>query len=443
MTTKDITEIQPKLPPGDLGLPFIGNTFQLLSNKNFIDDQYREHGNVFKTSMFGARTIMVIGGEAIQYVLSNENSNFQAHPIGNIRILFGENSLSVQTGEVHQNRRRIIKKAFSNRRISTYQDALQCITDSYLSKWSQQGEFKWYPEIKKYTLDVACKFLIGLDNGHDTEIGKAFESWSEGFFSLSPPWPFTKTKRAFKSRDKLLRDLNQIIEYREARSISCDDVLSYLMGYRFEDDSRLSREEIIDQILVLLFAGHETITSAISSLCLNLSLNPNVLRACQEEQTRCFSESEHNKYDFDSMTFLDQVIWESLRLVPPVAAGFRKVTKTCTFNGHIFPKDWLVWYHITYTQSNPKIYKDPKCFTPDDFTVSRFQSLSKSSDYIPFGGGMRECIGKDFAMLEMKLFASRLISNFTWELLPDQDLEYNYLPVPRPKDDLLVKFINS
>lgn len=443
MTTKDIIEIQPKLPPGDLGLPLIGNTFQLLFNKNFIDDQYREHGNVFKTSMFGTRTIMVIGGEAIQYVLSNENSNFQAYPIGNIRTLFGEKSLSVQTGEIHQNRRRIIKKAFSYRKISTYQKSLHDITNSYLNKWSQQGEFKWYPEIKKYTLDVACKFLIDLDNGHNTEIGKSFESWSKGFFSLTPPWPFTKTKRAFKSREKLLRALNQIIESREARSLSCDDVLSYLMGYRFDDNSKLSREEIIDQILVLLFAGHETITSAISSLCLNLSLNPNVLRACQEEQTRCYSESEQYKYDFNSMTFLDQVIWESLRLVPPVAVGFRKVIKTCSFNGHIFPKDWLIWYHITYTQSNPSVYKDPKCFTPKNFTVSRFQALSKSSDYVPFGGGMRECIGKDFAMLEMKLFASRLISSFTWELSPDQDLEYNYLPVPRPKDDLLVRFVNT
>lgn len=440
---KPISEEISKLPPGDLGLPFIGSTFQMLSNKDFIEELYRENGNIFKTRIFGARTIIVVGGENINFVLSNENKYFQAYPLGTMRKLFGEYSLSLQTGAVHQSRRKILKTAFSTRRVLTYKETIQSITNSYINKWERQGNFKWYPELKKYTLDIACKFLIGIDNGSETEIGRYFEDWSSGFFSFSPPLPFTKTKRAFDGRKKLLNAFDEIIKNRENNSIDCNDALSSLLSFKFEDGSSLSREEVKDQILVLLFAGHETITSALSSLCLNLSLNPNVLRVCQEEQDRCISRVDSSKRDFDSMTFLDQVLWESLRLVPPVVIGFRKVIKTCTFNGYLFPKDWFVWYFISYTHNNPDIYSDPTSFTPEDFTVSRFQSLSKSSDYMPFGGGMRECIGKDFAMLEMKIFASSLISSCEWKLLPDQNLEYSVLPVPRPKDDLQVKFVNT
>lgn len=441
MNPAESTKLNTVLPPGSLGWPLIGESLHFIANKDFVQDHFESYGNIFKTKLFGASIIFLFGGEAVNFVLSNENNFFQAYPLGNTKSLFGNHSLSLQTGNIHQSRRRVIKTAFSSRKIDSHQNSIQYITESYLSKWQANNEFRWYPELKKYTFDVACKFLISIDNGSEKEIGKYFESWSKGLFSFAPALPFTSTKRALDDRENLLNTIDTIINNRRKQASQNDDVLSHLIEYRFEDGSALSLEEIKDQLLTLLFAGHETLTSALSSLCLNLSLNPNILNACKAEQDALNLNSTPTRADLDSMTYLDQVIRESLRLISPVLAGFRKVINPCSFNGYTFPKDWLVFYHIAFTNNNSEVYHQPEKFNPDRLSSERFLDLSKSTNYIPFGGGMRKCIGEDLALFEIKIFASNLISKCKWELSKNQNLDYNLIPVPAPKDGLKVTFL--
>ena len=137
------------------------------------------------------------------------------------------------------------------------------------------------------------------------------------------------------------------------------------------------------------------------------------------------------------MTYLDQVLREVLRLIPPVAGGFRKIIRTCDFNGYRFPEGWNVLYEILLTHQDSSIYAQPNQFNPERET----EDTSKPFNYLPFGGGVRECIGKEFARLEMKLFAAHLVRDYSWELLSSQNLEMILIPVPHPKDGLKVKFV--
>jgi retinoid hydroxylase len=142
------------------------------------------------------------------------------------------------------------------------------------------------------------------------------------------------------------------------------------------------------------------------------------------------------------MSYLEQVLKEVLRLVPPVGGGFREVLQTCEYNGFCIPSGWNVLYQIGSTHQDEAVYPQPDRFDPDRFDPERTASLEEQKyGYVPFGGGIRECIGKEFARLEMKLFAVHLARYYDWKLLPNQDLEMATIPIPRPKDGLQVEFL--
>lgn len=213
-----------------------------------------------------------------------------------------------------------------------------------------------------------------------------------------------------------------------------------MLDSRDEDGNSLSIEELKDQILTLLFAGHETLTSALSSLCLLLAQNPEILAAARREQQQisCTGglKSEHLK----QMTYLDQILKEVLRIIPPVGGGFRSVIQTCEFNGYSIPQGWSVSYQVNKTHQDQSIYKNPENFEPQRFGIDRAEDQSKPFSYVAFGGGIRECLGKEFAKLEMKTFAALLLRGYEWELVPGQNLDLAMIPTPRPRDDLKVVF---
>jgi retinoid hydroxylase len=131
---------------------------------------------------------------------------------------------------------------------------------------------------------------------------------------------------------------------------------------------------------------------------------------------------------------------EVLRFISPVGGGFREVVQNCEFKGYSIPKGCLVLYQIAQTHEDANIYNNPDRFDPDRFAPDKAEDKQQSFGYIPFGGGLRECLGKEFARLEMKIFAAMLVRDFDWELLPNQDLDLTVIPTPHPRDGLQVKF---
>ncbi len=141
------------------------------------------------------------------------------------------------------------------------------------------------------------------------------------------------------------------------------------------------------------------------------------------------------------MTYLEQVLREVLRLNPPVGGGFKKVSRTCEFNGYKFPQNWNIIYEISLTHQDDSVYSNPQQFDPDRFISSeKIEDVTRSLSYVPFGGGVRECLGKEFARLEMKIFAAHLVRDYVWELLPHQNLQMIPIPAPHPKGGLKVNF---
>jgi cytochrome P450 len=425
------------LPPGSLGLPLIGDTLNFLQDSQFAKKRYQQYGPIFKTSIFGQPTVFMRGQEANLFILSNDNQYFVATSPASTRALLGPLSLSLQTGANHINRRKLLYQAFGPRALVGYIGAMEDITQRYLEKWEKMETMTWYPELRNYTFDVAAKFLVGIENGSETALGHNFETLAKGLFSIPWDWPFTLFGKAKKGRKLLLAELEKIIRDRQQGTPSGKDALSLLISARDDEGNSLSLDELKDQVLLLLFAGHETLTSALTSFCLLLAQNPDVMAKARAEQQQFPATEPLTLEQLKQMTYLEQVLREVLRLVPPIRGVFRKVINACEFGGYEIPKGWTVTCGINPTHHDSQLYPEPERFDPDRFSLER---SPKPFSYVPFGGGLRECLGKEFARLEMKLFAAKIIREFEWELLPDQDLNLIALPAQRPRDGLRVKF---
>jgi cytochrome P450 len=314
------------------------------------------------------------------------------------------------------------------------------ITRSYLHKWERLETLKWYPELRKYTFDVACKLLVGTDAAADSHFAELFEEWCEGLFTIPVPLPWTKFGRALRCRQQLLKRIEEIVLKRQQQPSSSQDALELLLQARDEDGNSLSVQELKDQVLLLLFAGHETLTSALASLCLLLAQHPEVLANARAEQQQLGFEEPLTLEHLKQMTYLEQVLKEVLRVIPPVGGGFREVLKPCEFNGYLIPQGWSALYQVGRTHKDSSVYTQPERFDPQRFIPERSEDKAKPFSHIPFGGGVRECLGKEFAKLEMKLFAALLIRQYEWELLPEQNLDMIMIPTPHPRDGLQVKF---
>ncbi len=201
--------------------------------------------------------------------------------------------------------------------------------------------------------------------------------------------------------------------------------------------------EIAEQMVNILSLGRKELSSALSSFLILTSDHSDVLKSLQIEQEKLDSSEPLSLAKLNKMVYLEQVIKEVLRLAPPVSAGLREVIQDCSFQGFRIPKGWNVTYQVSSVLEDPEIYKEPEKFNPERFNTANAEDKKKPLCYIPFGGGARECIGKEFAYLVIKIFISTLLDNCSWKFKENQDLTINKFPVARPANKIEVCFTNG
>ncbi|MGL5195445.1 MAG: cytochrome P450, partial [Chroococcales cyanobacterium] len=264
MTSNETRRSLP-LPPGKLGLPLIGETLSFLSDRDFNDKRQEKYGKVYKTHLFGQQTVVLIGSEANRFLFTHDNSYFTATFPPSTRILLGPHSLSIQTGNEHTSRRRLMAQAFLPKAIAGYLPGMEQLTHRYLQQWETLGEMTWYPELRTYMFDLASTLLIGTETGSETAyLSQIFKTWSAGLFSIPINLPWTTFGKAFRCRKLLLEKIEEIVRRRQEETKPRNDALGLLLAAKDEEGNGLTLDEIKDQVLLLLFAGHETQTSSLS-----------------------------------------------------------------------------------------------------------------------------------------------------------------------------------
>jgi cytochrome P450 len=426
-----------RLPPGRYGLPFVGETFDFLSDFNFQRKRSEKYGSIVRTHLFGRPTAIMMGAEANRFIFSTgmEHLSWREGWPQTYRVLFGE-SLFVQDGEAHRKKRKLLMPAFHREALQEYVAKMESITRSYMRRWEQLQTFAWYDENKNYMFDIVSTLLLGCEPGEQTQrLSQLFATLATGFVALPVRLPGTRFSRALHAREELLKHIETAVVTRQKNPTH--DALSLLIQSHDEDGNSLTLSELNEQALLLLFAGHETTTSMLTSFCRALAQHPHVMEKLRIEQNALSGAITFES--LRSMTYLDQVFKEVERMYAPVSGGFRGVIKSFEFNGYTVPKGWLVLYHVPHTHYDETIFPNPQQFDPDRFAPPRSEGSSPYT-LIGYGAGPRVCLGIQFAQLALKICAVHLLRAYTWQLEPDQNLDPVYLPTLHPTDGLRVRF---
>lgn len=415
----------------------------MLFNSNFVAERYQQYGPIFRSHVAGKPAVFMVGPEALEFVLSSGMGHLSwgdGWP-ATFRQLLGR-SLFLQDGDEHRRNRKLIMPAFHAAALAGYVDTMAELVKSHLNSWEQQGEFACFEALKPLTFEIASQIFLGAAPGAETaQLSQLFATLTEGLFSFVN-LPGTKLNKGLKARAALLDYLTGVIEQRQSRGQRQGqrqgqrlDALSLLIQAQDETGDRLSQDEIRNQALLLLFAGHETTTAMLSWLMVELARHPEVLAAARAEQDAC-GPGPITLEQLGKLPVLDRILLEVERLHPPVAGGFRGVVKPFKFQGYEVPAGWLVQYSILYTHQLPELYPEPLRFNPDRWIDAKYPPYS----LVGFGGGPRICIGIAFAKLEMRWMLSYLLRHYQWELLPEQSLEAVLIPTRRPKDGGRIRF---
>ncbi|KAK3095791.1 hypothetical protein FSP39_019197 [Pinctada imbricata] len=434
---RDYTSTCP-LPPGNLGLPLIGETLPfLLRGRGFFDDRRIESGNVFKTHLLGKPTIRVIGASNARKIIMSENTLVESQWPKSIQLLLGDGSLTSSGGKVHAIRKKAIMRAFTNEALTGYSLIIQETVQKHIRQWCLDGFIYGYKEFRSLAFELSCRVLLGfeMDKSEKEYLLSSFETFMSNLFSLPVCIPGLGLFRGMKARKTMLKKLEENIHRKLAEGpvLGFTDALSLIMGV--EGREKLDVEEAKDVSLELLFAGHETTSSAASTLILQLSRNPHVLAKIRhelEENGLGSASTDLSIAKINKLKYVHHVVKETLRLSPPIGGGYRRALKTFEVEGYQIPKDWSIIYSIRDSHETCDVIDEPLQFRPERWDEPDMPNVFH---YFPFGGGKKGCVGKEFAMLMLKIFAIEMSRSCTWNVR-NKKPKMNYMPVPHPTDDL-------
>ena len=439
-TEKDIYDYP--LPPGNRGWPLVGETLHFLkSPATFTQTRMAQHGTIFYSNVLGANTVYMSGPEANQWILTGENKYLHNRWTYSIRQLLGGQFVAMLTGEAHRERRAQLSPHFKYQALRNFAPEIAALSQKYMASWAAQSDpITLFHEVRMLAFEIAVHLILGKEKVDIPYLSRQFLTWTAGMFTPVPVnLPFTTFGKAMKAKKALMDYLEPIVRRRQALAEQPFDMLGSLIETKDKNGQPLSRETILHEIQGQLFAGHDTTVTATSNLMLLLAQHPEALKKGREEQMEMADTSDLSPDTLKKMPYLNQLINEGLRVIPPVAGAFRVTTEDIVYSGYRIPKGWAVSLGIISAHQSPP-WTNPDQFDPERWSPERAEHKQKPFAYIPFGGGPRLCLGQNFALIEMRIMLALLLRHYRWELLPDQDLTFSLFPFPQPKSGIQVHF---
>ena len=446
---------RPRLPPGDTSFSLRRTHYMQRHTLEYMLESYERYGPVFTTRTLHRPTVVMLGPAANHFVTVSGAPHFSWR-----RGMFGEqltpligDGLITTDDEYHDRARRIMMPAFHRERMDAALAVMVDEADRALARWRPGETVDVYEWIRELAMDIAMRALVGLDPHDGGTGGAAAEEFDRALsFYDTETWlmllrgPGSPWSKMQASRKRLDRIVYAEIQKRRDSAEAGDDILSMLLEARDEDGTDLSRRrssgvvepagftdtEVRDQLMHLLFGGHDTTSSTLSFLVYELSRHPEALAPVLEEQDRVLGGRAPTVDELiKSLPELDKVVDETLRLYPPVWFGPRMSVDEFEFDGHRIPARTHIIHSSWASHRLPDVFDDPHEFKPQRWSPEYRAALPRGA-YIPFGGGQRICIGKRFGQLVVKAVATTALQRFGFELAPGYELTIEKLPTLSP-----------
>ena len=395
---------------------------------NFAQQRFDRFGNVFETRLLGQQLVFIRGERAIRDLLSQPEACEGWWP-ESVRQLLGSRSLANRNGPDHRARRRVVGQLFSAAALRRYSPAITQLVDALAAELAAaSGPIALVERMRRFAFRVIAEVVLGLEGRDIDALFADFEIWTRALFSVPIAIPGSPFARALQARGRLLERLRGVLERAQHGPTGGLDLLT---GGLDEAGLPLTDDDLVEQLLLLLFAGYETTASSLSCLMAALLQHPAELAWLQEE----LAGLSWPLAEAEPAPRLQSVVQEVMRLNPPVGGFFRRTTRPLVLDGVLVPEGRVV--QVALAASNR--FSANGGHDLETFRPARHLDPSESGVLLlPFGGGERVCLGKALAELEIRLMAVGLLRQCRLALAPDQDLSLALIPSPSPRDGLLV-----
>ncbi|MCW3034551.1 MAG: cytochrome [Solirubrobacterales bacterium] len=411
-------------------------------------ESYERFGPVFTLRLLHSNVVFMLGPAANHYILVSHASDFQWRE-GSFRDLIGlmGDGLLTIDGDFHRRSRRIMLPAFHRDNIAASVDVIRTETERAIEQLEPGTSADLYDWTRHLAMRVAMRALFGLDpdSGRAQAIDAAglFEE-ALAFYASDYLLRVFRGKRSPWGRMQVAaRKLDTLIYAeiadRRASGRRGSDILSLLLDAEDEDGSRLNDRQVRDEVMTLLFAGHDTTTSTISFMFYELARQPSIAERLRAEQRTLLTDGRASAAQLlgGELPELEMVVDETLRKYPPAWVGPRRAVRDLDFEGTPIPDRAFVNYCSWASHHLPEVFAEPDRFRPERFTPEARAALPKGA-YVPFGGGSRTCIGMRFGQLEVRTIATSLLAARSFELPADFTLTIRQMPTISPRQGLPV-----
>jgi cytochrome P450 family 135 len=333
--------------------------------------------------------------------------------------VFGPTSILLLDGATHLRQRKLLLPPFHGERMKSYGELIASETERRMASWPRGEPFELQEEFQHITLDVILRAVFGFDAGPAmAEARERIQAWLKMLASPASMVPFLRTNFGpgkswsplARQRDRIDESLYALIRERRADPgvAQRDDVLSMLVGARDEDGEPMTDQELRDELITLLLAGHETTATAMAWAVELLLTHPDKLAALRADLP-------------NGDDYLNAVIHETMRLRPPIPLFDRMVCEPVEVLGYRIPVGTVLACNIVSAQRRPDIYPEPLAFRPERF----LDNAPETYAWIPFGGGVRRCLGAAFALYEMRIVLRMVVERTQPRAVDPQPSHYH------------------
>jgi cytochrome P450 len=391
-----------------------------------------KHGNTFALQIPRQDEPMVIFAEpaAVKEIWNGDPEVLRAGEANIIlRSALGRHSLLLLDGAEHLRERRLMLPPFHGDRMKAYATTMREVTQREIDQWPIGKAFAVHGSMQAITLDVIMRTIFGVSEGKELdELRDALVRYTTlgtsklgtAILLLTPPdyaekiqdlaahglgrlLPWAKIVRAQRDTDRLVRHV--IAERRRENTAGRTDVLSMLLEARDEQGNPMTDDELRDEMLTLLLAGHETTATTLAWVLHHLLANPSWLARVQAEAREVGAENIDKQ--LDKLVLIDATIKETLRMTPIVPMVARRLAKPVTIAGRDLPAGAVAAASIYLVHHRGDLWPEPNKFDPGRFVGKK----ADPTHYFPFGGGTRRCLGMAFASYEMKIVLATILAN--------------------------------
>ncbi len=423
--------------------PLVSEARFLSNTLAFSQRVHARCGPVSKGWWMFKRSVYLMSAESNELVLFDRAGQFSAKK-GWERLLAGlfPRGLMLRDGEDHRWHRRLMLPAFRKEALARYLERMTPRIEQAVAEWRGQDALTFYPAIKRLTLAIAADVFLGAEL--DTEIDSISQDFSDlvaaSVAVIRLPVVGRKYARGVNARARLAAFIRERIPQR--RSGQGDDLFTQLCLARDEDGRHYSDEEIIDHLIFLMMAAHDTTTSAITTMVYALAKHPQWqkrLRTEAQAVQQSMSGTKPSPDDLATMKEIDWVFKESLRLYQPLPTISRRALVDVTVHGLTIPAGTALAVFPIQVHRSPEWWSQPEAFDPERFSPARAEHRSHPFAWAPFGGGAHMCLGLHFAEMQVKAVMLPLLQSCEWSVPAGYEAHYAFAPIAKPRDGLPIR----